>query len=446
MEGGMKRRSFLAGAISAAAIGAGCSTTQFASTRRPNIVIILADDLGLGDLGSYGAKLIRTPHLDAMARAGARFTNFFASANICSQSRAGLFTGRFAVRSGMANGVIQASDTVGLPPDEITIAEMLKPDYATALIGKWHLGHVAPYWPPRNQGFDYFFGLPYSHNMIPLSLYTSGEGVDLITGEVDFQRLTAQFFQRGIAFIEENRARPFFLTLALTAPHVPLDPNPDTHHHHSPAGDYGDVVEEIDSGVGELVAKLRLLGIERDTLVIVTSDNGPWFEGSSGDARDRKGGAGWDGGYKVPLILHQPGRVPAGVVRDQLAMNIDFLPTLANWTAATAPDRLLDGRDISAVIADGASSPHEQLLLFNDTKITGIRTKRWKLVKDSYYRGLNLDLSKYMITRQGALLFDLEQDPGELYSVASRHPDVFEQMMAQLSAEQARYDALALHD
>lgn len=441
----MKRRDFLLGACVLTALAGADAVAAPKAARRPNIIIVLADDLGLGDLGSYGARLIRTPHLDALASGGARFTNFFASANICSQSRAGLFTGRFAIRSGMANGVIQASDTVGLPPDEITIAELLKPDYATALVGKWHLGHVAPYWPPRVQGFDYFYGLPYSHNMVPLSLYSSGEGVDLVTGEVDFHRLTAQFFQRGIDFIETNKDRSFFLTLALTAPHVPLDPNPDTDHHHSPAGDYGDVVEEIDSGVGDLIAKLRSLGIERDTLILVTSDNGPWFEGSSGDARDRKGGAGWDGGYKVPLIVYQPGRVPGGVVRDGLAMNIDFLPTLAAWTGAALPDRELDGRDISRVIVDGADSPHEELLLFNDTKITGIRAKRWKLVKDSYYRGLNIDLSKYMITRQGALLFDLEQDPGELYSVASRHPDVFRTMLARLDAAQARYTALAPH-
>jgi uncharacterized sulfatase len=442
----MKRRSFLLGTVASAGLTMSLPAAAMAPVRRPNIIIVLADDLGWGDLGSYGARLIRTPHLDALAKGGARFTNFFASANICSQSRAGLFTGRFAIRSGMANGVIQASDTVGLPPDEVTIAEMLKPDYATALIGKWHLGHVAPYWPPRVQGFDYFYGLPYSHNMAPLSLYTSGEGVDLITGDVDFHRLTAQFFQRGIAFVEQNRDRPFFLTLALTAPHVPLDPNPDSHHHHSSAGDYGDVVEEIDTCVGELIAKLRALGIERDTLIMITSDNGPWFEGSSGDARDRKGGAGWDGGYKVPLILYQPGRIPAGVVRDELAMNIDFLPTLAAWTGATLPSRELDGRDISNVVNDGAQSPHEDLLLFNDTQITGIRTRRWKLVKHSYYRGLNLDLANYMITRQGALLFDLEQDPGELYSVASRHPEVFEQLMARLKTAQAKYDALVPHD
>lgn len=438
----MERRTFLADSLMLSVAAATAPAWAKTATRKPNIIVILCDDLGYGDLGSYGARLIRTPHLDALAKNGARFTNFFASANICSQSRAGLFTGRLAVRSGMANGVIQANDTTGLPPEEVTIAEMLKPNYATALVGKWHLGHVAPYWPPRVQGFDYFYGFPYSHNMVPLSLYTSGEGVDLITGDVDFNRITAQFFDRGMKFIEDNKSRPFFLTLALTAPHTPLDPNPDEPHH-SHAGDYGDVVEEVDSGVGRMVAQLRKLGIQRDTLIMVTSDNGPWFEGSSGDARDRKGGAGWDGGYKVPFIVSQPGRVPAGTVRDGIAMNTDLLPTIAAWTRTALPQRELDGRDITQVITGGAVSPHEDLLFFDDTQITGIRTKKWKLVKHSYYRGYKLDLAKYMITRQGALLFDLEQDPGELYSVASRHPDIFNALMKRMTDAQAKYDALA---
>lgn len=410
--------------------------------RKPNIILILCDDLGYGDVAAYGASLLRTPHLDRLAAGGARFTNFFASANICSQSRAGLFTGRFAVRSGMANGVIQANDTTGLPLDEVTIAEMLKPDYCSALIGKWHLGHVAPHWPPRVQGFDYFYGLPYSHNMVPLSMYESGEGNALSKSEVDFHRLTAQFFDRGMRFIDDNRTRPFFLTLALTAPHTPLDPNPDEPRT-SKAGDYGDVVEEIDTNVGRLMAHLRKLGLERDTLVMFTSDNGPWFEGSSGNARDRKGGAGWDGGYKVPFIASQPGRIPAGVVRDGLAMNIDLLPTIAAWTGAALPQRELDGLDIAGLMTDGTASPHKDLLLFNDKEITGIRTERWKLVKYSYYRGYKLDLGKYMISRQGALLFDMQQDPGELYSVASRHPDVFDALMKRMADAQARYDALA---
>jgi arylsulfatase A len=220
--------------------------------RKPNIVIVLADDLGYGDVGSYGAKLIKTPSIDRMAKEGARLTSFYASANICTPSRAGLMTGRYPIRTGLAYQVIQPPDTNGLPQSEITIAEALKPDYATALIGKWHLGHVAPYWPPTSQGFDLFFGLPYSHDMKPLSLYTAAPGVELTSEDVDFRQLTARFVDRGLRFIEDNRDKPFFLMLALTAPHVPLAPHPD-HAAKSKAGAYGDVVEEIDAGVGVLL-------------------------------------------------------------------------------------------------------------------------------------------------------------------------------------------------
>jgi uncharacterized sulfatase len=271
--------------------------------------------------------------------------------------------------------------------------------------------------------------------MTPLSLYASGPGVELTQEDVDFSGLTERFFDRGIQFIEENAARPFFLMLALTAPHAPLDPHAD-HAGRSKAGDYGDVVEEVDAQVGRLMDRLRALGIDRDTLVIVTSDNGPWFEGSSGPARDRKGAAGWDGGYRVPLILHQPGRIPKGKTRDAIAMNFDLMPTIAAWTGAALPPLALDGRDISSVILKGAPSPHEALLLFDENKVTGLRTQRWKLVKESYYKSYKLDMAWFQITRQGALLFDIEQDPGELYSVASRHPEIFDALLARL--EQAK--------
>ncbi len=424
---GMSRRDLVRAALSAPFLIGAAKPPR----RPPSIIVVLADDLGYGDLGAYGARLIRTPNIDRLAKNGVRLTNFYASANVCTPSRAGLLTGRYPVRSGLAYKVVQATDTHGLPPETVTIAEMLKPAYATALIGKWHLGHVAPYWPPTNHGFDLFFGLPYSHNMKPLSLYSSGSGVELTQEDVDFAGLTERFFDRGLQFIEENAARPFFLFLALTAPHAPLDPHAN-HAGHSKAGDYGDVVEEVDANIGRMMARLRALGIEQDTIVIVTSDNGPWFEGSSGAVRDRKGAAGWDGGYRVPFIIHQPGRIPKGKTRDAIAMNIDLMPTIAAWTGAALPAVALDGKDISGVILKGDSSPHDALLLFDEDKVTGLRTQRWKLVKESYYKTYRLDMAWFQITRQGALLFDIEQDPGELYSVASRHPEVFEALMKRL--------------
>jgi len=220
------RRAALAGgtaALTAALAPAAVGQTK----RKPNVVIVLADDLGYGDVGVYGSRMIRTPMLDRMAREGAKLTSFYASANICTPSRAGLLTGRYPIRTGLGHQVIQPNDERGLPHSEVTLAEALKPDYQTALVGKWHLGHVAPHWPPTGHGFDLFFGLPYSHDMKPLSLYSSEPGVELTQEDVDFPKLTERFFGRGLRFIEDNREKPFFLLLALTAPHVPLNPHPD---------------------------------------------------------------------------------------------------------------------------------------------------------------------------------------------------------------------------
>ena len=411
-----------------------------ATKRRPNIVIVLADDLGWGDLGSYGNRAIRTPNLDRMAREGLRMTDFYASANICTPSRAGLFTGRYPIRTGLAHEVIQMTDTNGLPQSEVTIAECLKPDYVTALIGKWHLGHVAPFWPPTTQGFDLFFGLPYSHDMKGLRLYTATPGVELTSEDVVFDKLEQRFFDRGLQFIEANAARPFFLTLALTAPHVPLRPGAG-HAGHSAAGAYGDVVEEVDDGVGRLMATLKRLRIDDNTLVIVTSDNGPWFEGSAGNLRGNKGAAGWDGGYRVPFLARMPGTIPAGRVSDAIAMNTDLLPTIAALAGKPLPSGVtIDGRDLGAVFAGAAAGPHDELILFNNERVAAIRTQRWKLVGRSYYRGYNIPLSKAGYW----LMFDLEADPGENYNVAMRHPQVFADMKARYEDAVAAYEPLGV--
>ena len=407
--------------------------------RPPNIVIVLADDLGYGDLGIQGSNLIATPNLDRLARQGVRMTDFYASANICTPSRAGLQTGRYPIRTGLAHEVIRATDTNGLPLSEFTIAEALKPDYATALVGKWHLGHVAPFWPPTQHGYDLFFGLPYSHDMKPLSLYSAGPGVELTQEDVDFPRLTQRFFDRGLQFIEDNKARPFFLTLSLTAPHLALNPHPD-HAGHSKAAAYGDVVEEIDTQVGRLTARLKALGIERDTIVIVTSDNGPWMEGSSGPLRDRKGGAGWDGGYRVPFIAWGPGHIPGGKVSREIAMNIDLLPTILGLVGKPLPRAEIDGRDISAVLLRGAKSPHDELILFNNEKVMAIRTDRWKFVASSYYRSIILPLAAI----RGEGLFDVRADPAEAYNLASLHPEVLTDMQARLNRAKATFEPLGL--
>ncbi len=442
---GMDRRRFI-GSAAAATLGA-CATATSAAparkppARKPNVIVVLADDLGYGDLGAYGARMIRTPNLDRMAAEGARLDTFYASANICTPSRAGLLTGRYPIRTGLGWQVIQPNDTRGLPLSEVTIAEALKPDYTTALIGKWHLGHIAPFWPPTGQGFDLFFGLPYSHDMKPLGLYTSGPGVEFTREDVDFPHLTQRFFERGVRFIEDNRDRPFFLMLALTAPHVPLNPNPEFAGH-SHAADYGDVVEEIDANVGRLLARLKALGLDRDTLVVVLSDNGPWWEGSPGGLRDRKGGAGWDGGYRVPFIARHPDRIPAGLASKQMAMNIDLLPTIMAWTGTTPPAVPLDGVDISALLTRrGTPTPHDELILFDNEKVAALRTQRWKLVVRSYYRTYDAAID----ARGDALLVDLEADPTESYDVSSLHPDVLKDMTARIERARATYEPLGVH-
>lgn len=405
--------------------------------RQPNVIIILADDLGFGDVGCNGATRIRTPHLDQMAAEGVRFTDFYASANICTPSRAGLLTGRYAIRSGLAHEVIQPTDTTGLPRSEITIAQALKPDYATALVGKWHLGHVAPHWPPTGYGFDSFYGLPYSHDMRPLALHAGdGDAVVELEGRPDLARLTETFFERTMAFAEANRDRPFFVMLALTAPHIPLRPNPDEPSV-SAAGDYGRVVEEIDSGVGRLLARLKALDLDDDTLVIFTSDNGPWFEGSAGPFRDRKGGSAWDGGFRVPCIARLPRQIPAGQVATGLASNLDLLPTILRLAGVSLPDVELDGADLSEMLTTSEGAAHDEILLFNNNHVVGVRTARWKLVARAYYRTYDAPLDGL------PLLFDMQTDPGEIYSVAANHPEVLADMRARLSRARARYEPMA---
>ncbi len=410
---------------------------------RPNIILIFADDLGYGDLGCEGGKVIRTPHLDRMAAEGTRLTDFYASANICTPSRAGLMTGQFAIRNGLAHEVIQAADSTGLPPDAFTIPRLLKTaGYATALIGKWHLGHVAPHWPPTLYGFDTFKGLPYSHDMRPLSYFEAdGAEITLTEDKVDFTRLTERFFAETLAFAGAHKDGPFAIVLALTAPHVPLRPH-ESSDGTSLAGAYGEVVEEIDRNVGALLAALADMGLEGNTLVAFTSDNGPWFEGSSGPFRDRKGGGAWEGGFRVPCILRQPGVIPAGQACSGLTSNLDFLPTFAALTGTTAAipaGHDLDGVDLSGLILRGEPSPRDEIVLFNNTKVAAVRAGRWKFVGQSYYRGLDIDLAAYRYP----LLFDLATDPGETYSVAARHPEVMQAMAARYEAAKAKFAPMA---
>lgn len=401
-----------------------------ATASRPNIIVILTDDLGYGDLGSYGADLIRTPELDRMAAEGVRLTNFYAAANVCTPSRAGLMTGRYAIRSGLAEQVIQPWSTHGLPADEITMAEMLSANgYRTTLIGKWHLGHQPEHHPLRH-GFDEFFGIPYSNDMSPLALY---EGETAVEQPVEQATLTRRFTDRAIAIVEAEDDRPFLIYLAHPMPHIPLHAS-EQFRGRSQAGLYGDVVEELDWNTGRLLEALRRSGRADNTLVIFTSDNGPWFEGSTGVHRGRKGGS-WDGGYRVPFIAWWPGQLPAGAVSDSPAMLIDLLPTFASLTASEMPDdRLIDGRDIWPVLTEEADSPHDALYFFNNAYLTAVRVGDWRLVVQDYYRSFDLPLDQF----GSFLLFDLSRDPGERYSLSATSPDVLARMREHLDMGRRR--------
>lgn len=407
-------------------------------SRPPNFIVVMADDLGFGDVGCDGGELIRTPNIDRMAAEGVRFTDFYASANVCTPSRAGLLTGRYAIRHGLAKQVIQPNDGRGLPLSEVTIPKALGPGYACALVGKWHLGHMAPYWPPTQYGFEAFHGLAYSHDMKPLVMFDGEAGEPLTESAVDFPKLTQRFFEQTLAFAEANRERPFLVLLALTAPHVPLDPNPDDLTG-SPAGAYGEVVEEIDRNMGRLFDGLRRLGLEEDTFVVFTSDNGPWFEGSSGPFRDRKGGSAWDGGFRVPFVLRQPGTVPAGEVRTGIASNLDLLPTLCRMADVAPPAVELDGRDLTDMILADAPSPHEAIVLFDNAKVAAVRTERWKYVVRSYYRTYDIPLDRFGYP----LLFDMRADPGERYGLARLHPEIAAEMKARVERARAKYEPIA---
>ena len=429
----MDRRQLLgAGAASALALGSG---VHAAPTRRPpNFVIVLCDDLGYGDVSPYGGK-IPTPNIARMAREGVVLTDYYAPANLCTPSRAGLLTGRYPVRTGLGFEVIQVPETRGLPLSEVTLAKALKPAYASGLFGKWHLGHKGEFWPPTRHGFDAYFGIPYSHDMSPLSLFEAHAGSDEVKSfPVVKQNLQQDFYAHAEAFLEAHKDGPFFMELALSAPHLEENPHPGFDQT-TFAGPYGAVVEEIDSIVGRLLAKLTALKLAQDTVVILTSDNGPWFEGSPGWLRERKGGGAYDGGYRVPCIAWGPGRLPAGRKVSAIAMGIDFLPTFLAMAGLPAPAGVtLDGRDISRVLTDGEASPHEALILFDNEVPIGVRTQGWKYVESAYYRGL-----KFPLASRYEQLFDLSADPSENYSVAATHPDITKALRDRLAAAKAEF-------
>jgi arylsulfatase A len=351
-----------------------------------------------------------------------------------------LLTGRYPIRTGLAYRTLNIGDERGLKPEETTVAEELKRlGYVTALVGKWHLGD-RPEYHPLNHGFDEFFGTLYSNDEPEQSLLHGREAIET---PIDAQTLALQFIEHSVSFIERNSRGsnnvPFFLMLSTTSPHKPLRPSP-RFAGKSRAGGYGDVVEELDWGVGEIMSVLKENGIDENTLVIFTSDNGPFPEGSTGGLRGGKG-TSWEGGYRVPFVARWPKEIEPKGISTGMAMNIDLLPTLVKLAGKNNTVQVgLDGKDISALLEGSDQSPHDVLYFFNNEKIAGLRTQQWKAIFWADYRGIN----RWMPDHELNMLFDMESDPGERYSLASNHKDVWEKMLEYLSLGVKDLESLAL--
>jgi uncharacterized sulfatase len=411
----------------------------------PNIVIILTDDMGYGDLGSYGNSRIKTPNIDALARRGALFTNAYASANVCSPSRAGLLTGRYAIRSGLAWKVVEANDKRSLPRSEETIAELAKrAGYTTGMIGKWHLG-AFPESLPLQHGFDYFIGVPHSNDMPDFSLY---EGEEMVEKSIDQRTLTMRYTEAATTFIDQASDQPFLLYLAHTFPHIPLYAS-EKFAGKSAAGVYGDVVEEIDWSAGEIVSALKRNDLLENTLIIFTSDNGPFFEGSTSGIKGGKGNS-WEGGYRVPFLVSWPAKISGGITIDSIASNIDILPTIADISGLQPEAEIIDGTSLLPIFDGGSRQKNRYLYFFNNEDVVGLRDNNWKYLTHVYYRGSVGAFEKFNqlpgFESSYDLLFDARRADGESYSLADRHPDTVARFKSALLAARKEFDELRTRD
>jgi uncharacterized sulfatase len=429
-----------------------------AAAERPNVVVILADDLGYGDLGCYGHPKFKTPNLDRLAREGARLTSFNVPMPFCAPSRAALLTGRYPPRCGlMGNPVpagdpqVKTADEVGLPTTEVTLPDAFRAaGYRTGCVGKWHLGHQ-PRFRPLRRGFDEYLGILYSNDMHPVELIDGDKAIEYPVVQAT---LTRRYTERALAFLERNKDRPFFLYLPHAMPHKPLACS-EKFYEKSGAGLYGDVMAELDASVGEVLAKLKELGLEKNTIVVFTSDNGPWYGGSTGGLRGMKGQS-WEGGLRVPLIARWPGPIPAGHESAEPAVMVDLFPTLLKAARVDPPKGVaLDGKEVMPLLTGKARSPHEAVFSFRGEKVQTVRAGKWKLhlappgpAKAKVWKpeekwldprrpdGVRL-LAPYeqahpsefpgvqtgdAVTDVG--LFDLEKDPSEQRNVAGGHADV----------------------
>lgn len=435
-----------------------------AAAETPNVIMIYCDDLGWGDLGCYGAKGYQTPNLDRLAAEGIRFTRFYTAQPVCSASRSALMTGCYPSRVGIM-GALGPRSPIGIADGELTLGELCKErGYATAAFGKWHLGHHRRFLP-LHHGFDEYFGLPYSNDMWPYHPEQQGRpgggfpDLPLIEGDEtkipavtsDQQRqLTTWYAEHAVSFIDRNHEKPFFLYLAHSMPHVPLHVS-DKYAGKTERGLFGDVIEEIDWSVGEVLKALARHGLDERTLVLFSSDNGPWLSygdhaGSAGPLREGKGTC-WEGGVREPFIARWPGHVPAGAVCEEPAMTIDILPTVAGLIDGKLPEHTIDGADIWPLISGqaGAKSPHDAFYFyFKDNELHAVLSGRWKLYLPHEYRTLagreggrdGKPVRYESRTIEKPELYDVVADVGEKTNVADGNPEVVARLLEL--AERAR--------
>lgn len=425
---------------------------------KPNIIIVFADDLGYGDLSSYGHPTIITPNLDRMGTEGQKWTNFYVGASVCTPSRAALMTGRYPIRSGMCSDksrVLFPNSTGGIPAEEITIAEqMKKAGYATAAVGKWHLGYQKQFLPTSN-GFDSYFGIPYSNDMNRKNaeglsrkdIFWSPDikyfDVPLMKDEEEIERpadqttLTKRYNEAAVKFIQDHQEVPFFLYLAHNLPHVPLFAS-NEFLDKSKRGLYGDVVQEIDYGVGQIMKTLEDTGLDKNTLVVFTSDNGPWLVyndhgGSAGLLHDGKGTT-WEGGMRVPGIFWWPGKVTPGVI-DQMGSTMDLFATASKLADVELPaDRTIDGKDLTTVLFGGGNSNRDNIIYYRGTTIYAARKGAHKLhyITETCYLKDN-----GKIVHEEPLLFNVEVDPSEKYNLAEEFPEIVNEIDVMVKEHKA---------
>jgi arylsulfatase A len=403
-----------------------------ASSRPPNVIVMICDDLGYGDLACYGGHL-KSPNLDRMAAEGSRFLRFNTAHPVCSVSRAAWLTGRYATRSHV-NDAYPAGSKSGMDLTEKTLADILKPrGYRSMCIGKWHLGEL-PQYLPTNRGFDAYLGVPYSDDMNPLPLIRD---LDAIEPDTDRLQLTPRYTEEAVKFIDSSAAHPFFLWLAYSYPHDPAHAS-ERFAGKSGHGDYGDAVEEIDWSVGEILAAVKRNHLDSDTLLIFTSDHGPWYQGSPGLLRGRKHST-YEGGTRLPFIARWSGTVPAGKVVNTWGSNLDLVPTVASIAGAQLSANPVDGVDITNLLAGRGEPPQRgTILYFLDGALECARKGSWKLridlnpnETDGFAGGSN-QAPKVPYMFANPELYDLDADPTESYNVAAAHAEIVKEILADI--------------